>query len=56
MDAGKIMWVLYEHPEVDFYGYGYEIYAISVREFTHSLKMGEKAYFIASPNIIRYRF
>ena len=22
MDAGKIMWVLYEHPEVDFHGYG----------------------------------
>ena len=25
MDAAKIMWVMYEHPEVRFYGYGNEI-------------------------------
>ena len=26
MDAAKIMWVMYEHPEARFHGYGNEIY------------------------------
>jgi acetaldehyde dehydrogenase/alcohol dehydrogenase len=48
MDAGKIMWVLYEHPEVDFYDMALRFMDIRKRIYTFP-KMGEKAYFIAIP-------
>lgn len=48
MDAGKIMWVLYEHPEVDFYDMAMRFMDIRKRVYTFP-KMGEKAYFIAIP-------
>ncbi len=41
MDAGKIMWVLYEHPEADFMDIRKRIYTFPT--------MGEKAYFVAIP-------
>ena len=48
MDAGKIMWVLYEHPEVDFKDMAMRFMDIRKRVYTFP-KMGEKAYFIAVP-------
>ena len=48
MDAGKIMWVLYEHPEVDFMDLAMRFMDIRKRFYTFP-KMGEKAYFIAVP-------
>ena len=48
MDAGKIMWVLYEHPEVDFLDMAMRFSDIRKRVYTFP-KMGEKAYFIAIP-------
>ena len=48
MDAGKIMWVLYEHPEVDFADLAMRFMDIRKRVYTFP-KMGEKAYFIAIP-------
>lgn len=48
MDAGKIMWVLYEHPEVDFLDMAMRFIDIRKRIYTFP-KMGEKAYFIAVP-------
>ena len=48
MDAGKIMWVLYEHPEVDFMDMAMRFSDIRKRVYTFP-KMGEKAYFIAIP-------
>lgn len=48
MDAGKIMWVLYEHPEVDFADMAMRFSDIRKRIYTFP-KMGEKAYFIAVP-------
>lgn len=48
MDAGKIMWVLYEHPEVDFKDLAMRFMDIRKRVYTFP-KMGEKAYFIAVP-------
>lgn len=48
MDAGKIMWVLYEHPEVDFMDMAMRFADIRKRIYTFP-KMGEKAYFIAVP-------
>ena len=48
MDAGKIMWVLYEHPEVDFMDMAMRFVDIRKRIYTFP-KMGEKAYFIAVP-------
>ena len=48
MDAAKIMWVLYEHPEVDFMDMAMRFIDIRKRIYTFP-KMGEKAYFIASP-------
>ena len=48
MDAGKIMWVLYEHPEVDFYDMAMRFMDIRKRVYTFP-KMGETAYFIAIP-------
>ncbi len=48
MDAAKIMWVLYEHPEVDFMDMAMRFMDIRKRVYTFP-KMGEKAYFIAVP-------
>ena len=46
MDAGKIMWVLYEHPEIDFMDLAMRFMDIRKRVYTFP-KMGEKAYFVA---------
>ncbi len=46
MDAAKIMWVLYEHPEADFMDMAMRFTDIRKRVYTFP-KMGEKAYFIA---------
>ena len=48
MDAGKIMWVMYEHPEADFMDMAMRFIDIRKRTYTFP-KMGEKAYFIAVP-------
>ena len=48
MDAAKIMWVLYEHPEADFVDMAMRFSDIRKRIYTFP-KMGEKAYFIAVP-------
>ena len=48
MDAGKIMWVMYEHPEVDFMDMAMRFMDIRKRIYTFP-KMGEKAFFIAIP-------
>ena len=48
MDAGKIMWVMYEYPEVDFLDMAMRFMDIRKRVYTFP-KMGEKAYFIAVP-------
>jgi acetaldehyde dehydrogenase/alcohol dehydrogenase len=48
MDAGKIMWVMYEHPEADFLDMAMRFQDIRKRIYTFP-KMGEKAYFIAIP-------
>ncbi len=48
MDAAKIMWVLYEHPEVDFQDMTMCFSDIRKRIYEFP-KMGEKAYFVAIP-------
>ena len=48
MDAAKIMWVLYEHPEADFMDMAMRFSDIRKRVYTFP-KMGEKAYFVAIP-------
>ena len=48
MDAAKIMWVLYEHPNADFMDMAMRFIDIRKRVYTFP-KMGEKAYFIAIP-------
>lgn len=48
MDAAKIMWVLYEHPEADFFDMAMRFMDIRKRVYEFP-KMGEKAYFIAVP-------
>ena len=48
MDAGKIMWVLYEHPDADFMDMAMRFIDIRKRVYTFP-KMGEKAYFVAIP-------
>ena len=48
MDAGKIMWVMYEHPEVDFMDMAMRYIDIRKRVYTFP-EMGQKAYFIAVP-------
>ena len=48
MDAAKIMWVLYEHPEADFQDMAMRFIDIRKRVYTFP-KMGDKAYFIAIP-------
>ena len=49
MDAGKIMWVMYEHPEVDFLDMAMRFMDIRKRVYTFP-KMGEKAYSVAIPS------
>ncbi|MCR4697299.1 MAG: bifunctional acetaldehyde-CoA/alcohol dehydrogenase [Lachnospiraceae bacterium] len=48
MDAAKIMWVLYEHPDVDFLDMAMRFCDIRKRIYTFP-KMGEKAFFVAIP-------
>ena len=48
MDAAKIMWVMYEHPEVDFMDMAMRFMDIRKRVYTFP-EMGEKAYFVAVP-------
>ncbi|HWS29280.1 MAG TPA: bifunctional acetaldehyde-CoA/alcohol dehydrogenase [Clostridia bacterium] len=48
MDAAKIMWVLYEHPDADFQDMAMRFSDIRKRIYTFP-RMGEKAYFIAVP-------
>ena len=48
MDAAKIMWVMYEHPEADFADMAMRFSDIRKRIYKFP-KMGEKAYFIAVP-------
>ena len=48
MDAAKIMWVLYEHPDADFMDMAMRFVDIRKRVYTFP-KMGEKAYFVAIP-------
>lgn len=48
MDAAKIMWVLYEHPEADFTDMAMRFADIRKRVYTFP-RMGEKAYFVAIP-------
>ena len=46
MDAGKIMWVLYEHPDADFADMAMRFSDIRKRIYTFP-HMGDKAYFVA---------
>ncbi len=48
MDAAKIMWVMYEHPEISFEDMAMRFVDIRKRVYTFP-KMGDKAYFIAIP-------
>ena len=48
MDAGKIMWTLYEHPEVDFQDLAMRFMDIRKRVYNFP-KLGDKAYFVAIP-------
>ncbi|MBR1739572.1 MAG: bifunctional acetaldehyde-CoA/alcohol dehydrogenase [Ruminococcus sp.] len=48
MDAAKIMWVLYEHPDADFMDMAMRFIDIRKRVYTFP-KMGEKAYFVCIP-------
>jgi acetaldehyde dehydrogenase/alcohol dehydrogenase len=48
MDAAKIMWVLYEHPEADFEDMAMDFMDIRKRVYTFP-EMGKKAYFVAIP-------
>ena len=48
MDAGKVMWVLYEHPEVNFADMAMDFMDIRKRVYTFP-EMGKKAYFVAVP-------
>ena len=48
MDAAKIMWVLYEHPDADFMDMAMRFIDIRKRVYTFP-RMGEKAYFVAVP-------
>ncbi len=48
MDAAKIMWVMYEHPEVSFEDMAMDFMDIRKRIYKFP-KMGEKAYFVAIP-------
>ncbi len=48
MDAAKIMWVMYEHPDVNFEDMAMNFMDIRKRIYTYP-EMGKKAYFVAIP-------
>ncbi len=48
MDAAKIMWTLYEHPEVDFHDLAIRFMDIRKRVYSFP-KLGEKCLFVAIP-------
>ncbi|WP_085830537.1 bifunctional acetaldehyde-CoA/alcohol dehydrogenase [Collinsella vaginalis] len=48
MDAGKIMWVMYEHPDVNFEDMAMDFMDIRKRVYTFP-EMGKRAYFVAVP-------
>ena len=48
MDAAKIMWVLYEHPDASFEDMAMDFMDIRKRVYTYP-EMGKKAYFVAIP-------
>ncbi len=48
MDAAKIMWLMYEHPDVDFHDMAMRFMDIRKRVYTFP-RMGEKTYFVAIP-------
>lgn len=48
MDAGKIMWLMFEHPECEFEDLAMDFMDIRKRVYTFP-KMGEKAMFVAVP-------
>ena len=48
MDAAKIMWVMYEHPEIDFQDMAMRFMDIRKRVYTFP-HMGDKALFVAIP-------
>ncbi len=48
MDAAKIMWVLYEHPDANFEDMAMDFMDIRKRIYTYP-EMGKKAYFVAIP-------
>ena len=48
MDAAKIMWVMYEHPDVNFEDMAMDFMDIRKRVYTFP-EMGKKAYFVAIP-------
>ena len=48
MDAAKIMWVLYEHPEADFQDLAMRFMDIRKRVYSFP-RMGDKAMFVAVP-------
>ena len=48
MDAGKIMWLMYEHPEANFEDMAMDFMDIRKRVYTFP-EMGNKAYFVAVP-------
>lgn len=48
MDVAKIIWLLYEHPEVDFEDMSMRFMDIRKKIYTFP-KMGKKAYFVAVP-------
>ena len=48
MDAAKIMWVMYEHPEIDFLDMAMRFMDIRKRVYTFP-HMGDKALFVAIP-------
>ena len=48
MDAAKIMWVMYEHPDVNFDDMAMDFMDIRKRIYTFP-EMGKKAYFVAIP-------
>ncbi len=48
MDAAKIMWVMYEHPDVDFQDMAMRFIDIRKRVYTFP-HMGDKALFVAIP-------
>ena len=48
MDAGKIMWLMYEHPEANFEDMAMDFMDIRKRVYTFP-EMGQKAFFVAIP-------